>query len=105
MNTEQGQNAASPPDAILAATVSGLVQGVGFRAWIRHVANTLELRGYVRNTLDGTVYLVAHGDDASLQRLIELLRKGPAGADVSDVSVHWLPLELDGFPERFEIRQ
>ena len=67
------------------AVVRGRVQGVGFRWFVRERARALGLAGWVRNRADGSVELLAIGDDASLQRLRALLRAGPAGAHVSDV--------------------
>lgn len=65
--------------------VYGRVQGVGFRWWVRDAASRLGLRGTVRNEADGTVRLEAAGDAASLDRLQELLERGPPGARVDEV--------------------
>ena len=69
----------------LAATVSGRVQGVGFRRYVRRWARTLGLSGWVRNEPDGTVRVVAEGEPAALDRLARLLWGGPPGAAVADV--------------------
>jgi acylphosphatase len=66
--------------------ISGHVQGVGFRWWARHEATRLGLRGTVGNDPDGTVRLEADGEPEALGRLEGLLRQGPPGARVADVS-------------------
>jgi acylphosphatase len=44
-------------------TVTGFVQGVGYRAWVERQAQTLALSGWVRNRSDGSVEAVFAGDD------------------------------------------
>jgi acylphosphatase len=63
--------------------ISGLVQGVGFRWYVARHARTLGLGGYARNLPDGRVEVVASGSEAeAIARLEELLRTGPAHAQV-----------------------
>ena len=71
----------------LKATVSGRVQGVGFRRYVQRWARKLDLAGWVRNEPDGTVRLVAEGDAEALDRLARLLWGGPPPADVESVDV------------------
>ncbi|MDQ1684038.1 MAG: acylphosphatase [Frankiaceae bacterium] len=63
----------------LTAWVSGRVQGVGMRWWIRSRALELGLAGWARNTEDGRVEVVAEGPRAAAEALLDLLR-APAGA-------------------------
>jgi acylphosphatase len=65
--------------------VRGRVQGVGFRWWVRREGSELELDGWVRNRVDGSVEVVARGPVARLQRLEESLWKGPPAAQVAVV--------------------
>lgn len=65
--------------------VEGKVQGVGFRWFVVDAARRLELAGSVRNLPDGTVEILAIGDDAVLDELHSIVRKGPAGARVKSV--------------------
>ncbi|HKW47864.1 MAG TPA: acylphosphatase [Gemmatimonadaceae bacterium] len=65
--------------------VRGRVQGVGFRWFVRERARALGLTGWVRNTQDGAVEVLAVGNDDALQRLRGLLGSGPSGARVSAV--------------------
>jgi acylphosphatase len=65
--------------------VSGRVQGVGFRWFVLQQARRLDLSGYARNCADGTVEVVARGDEAALMALEQLLVEGPELAAVSEV--------------------
>jgi acylphosphatase len=65
--------------------VSGLVQGVGFRWFVARHARTLGLVGYARNLPDGRVEVVVSGPEESLPALEQLLRSGPANAQVERV--------------------
>ena len=65
--------------------VRGRVQGVGYRWFVRERARALGLTGWVRNRQDGSVEVLAIGNDSALEQLRTLLRSGPSGARVSDV--------------------
>jgi acylphosphatase len=65
--------------------VSGRVQGVGFRWFVREAARQHRLAGWVRNRPDGCVELEASGDDAAFREFIEAIRQGPPGARVDEV--------------------
>lgn len=60
------------------ATVSGRVQGVGFRFTTKQAADELGVSGIVRNESDGTVYVEANGSEENIAHFIEALRKGPS---------------------------
>jgi len=66
--------------------VSGRVQGVFFRASARHEAERLGIRGYARNLPDGRVEVLACGAKPLVEELCAWLLKGPAQAQVSNVS-------------------
>ena len=66
--------------------VSGLVQGVFFRATTRTQALALGLTGHARNLADGRVEVLACGPDDAVARLQDWLQEGPAHAQVADVS-------------------
>jgi acylphosphatase len=71
------------------ATVRGHVQGVGFRWFVQHLAARLELTGWVANSPDGAVRVVAEGRQDDLEELLAALRHGPPSADVSSVDAEW----------------
>jgi len=68
-------------------TVTGKVQGVGYRLWAERTALHLGLSGWVRNRRDGGVELLATGAGDAIAALIEACRQGPRAAAVTDVSV------------------
>jgi acylphosphatase len=82
--------------------VSGRVQGVGFRWFVLQHARRLELGGFARNCLDGTVEIVASGGAEGLEQLRQRLHEGPPGARVAEL----VEFEADdtGF-EGFEMRR
>ena len=57
--------------------MSGVVQGVGFRAFTQRVAESLGLSGWVRNLPDGRVEVLAEGDEEVLCHFVKELWKGP----------------------------
>jgi acylphosphatase len=65
--------------------VKGRVQGVGFRWFVHHEAAELGLRGWVRNTDEGDVEIVAAGSAEDLAELKDALRKGSRGSRVDAV--------------------
>lgn len=69
--------------------VSGLVQGVYFRAELAERARMLGVGGWVRNLPDGAVEAVLEGGVDRVANLVAWCRRGPAGARVDDVSVTW----------------
>lgn len=73
--------------------ISGFVQGVLFRASAQSAARKLQLSGFIRNLPNGTVEIVAEGEETFLDRLIEWCRKGPPAAKVDQVSVSWREAE------------
>lgn len=72
-------------DAAARFLVSGVVQGVFFRASTQAQARQLGLRGHARNLDDGRVEVVAAGQEAALDRLETWLHQGPGQARVDRV--------------------
>ena len=77
--------------------VSGRVTGVGYRHSARAKARFLNLRGFVRNEEDGTVYIEAEGKQEVLNEFLSWCRKGPGMGFVESVQVETAPLA--GLPE------
>ena len=67
--------------------ISGLVQGVFFRAMTHREAIRLGLGGWVRNLPDGRVEAVFEGPGEKVREMIDWCRQGPRGASVEDVEV------------------
>ncbi|WP_348268203.1 acylphosphatase [Edaphobacter paludis] len=70
--------------------VKGRVQGVGFRWFVQREASELGLKGWVRNTEEGHVEIVAAGVPEDLAELKVELRKGSRGSRVDAVIEHEL---------------
>ena len=75
---------------VLHFLIRGRVQGVGFRWFVHREASELDLHGWVRNTEDGDVEVVASGSVDDLADLRSSLRRGPRGARVDQVIEHYL---------------
>lgn len=73
--------------------VYGAVQGVGFRYYAYRNAINLGLTGYAKNMLDGTVYVIAEGEEERLQKLYELLLIGSAHSCVEKVDAKFSEYE------------
>lgn len=87
--------------ARLHAIIDGHVQGVGFRAFVIERAESMGLTGYVRNTYDGQVEVLAEGPRNVLEMLLVYLRRGPRSAFVTEVRQEWQPPE--GNFSRFQV--
>lgn len=72
----------------ITARITGVVQGVSYRASAQRVARSLRLVGWVRNTDDGGVELEAEGSRESLEALLEWCASGPPGAAVDELDSH-----------------
>jgi acylphosphatase len=66
--------------------VSGVVQGVGYRAWTERTARSLGVFGFVRNLDDGRVEIFAEGEERQVDALVVACWKGPTHAEVGDVA-------------------
>lgn len=71
------------------AIITGRVQGVFYRAYVHRVASSLKLTGWVRNTNDGTVEVLAEGTRPLLEELLDKLRQGPPLAKVDGIKTEW----------------
>jgi acylphosphatase len=80
--------------------VSGKVQGVYFRATMKEVALREGVHGWVRNTEDGSVEALLHGDEAAVRNVVEWARVGPTRASVSSLTEE----RLGSHPDEHEFR-
>ena len=86
----------------LSATVHGYVQGVSFRYYTQRAALRLGLTGWVANQRDGTVKVVAEGEEADLQTFLDFLHEGSPAARVQRVAETWS--EAEGAFRNFSVR-
>ena len=68
-------------------TISGQVQGVGFRYALADEARARNLRGWVRNRRDGSVEAVVAGPEGDVEAVIAWARHGPPAAQVTRITV------------------
>lgn len=84
-------------------TVSGRVQGVGFRQFVVDKARELQVKGWVRNKTNGDVQLMAQGSKSDLETLKSYLETGPSAARVKKVSIYKVenPDDFSGFTIKY----
>ena len=71
--------------AIRQVTITGRVQGVGYRAWVEHRARAHNLEGWVRNRRDGSVEALFGGPEEVVSEMVMRCRRGPSSARVEAV--------------------
>lgn len=70
--------------------ISGFVQNVGFRQFVKKEAVKLVLTGYVKNLPEGKVEVLAQGLKEQIEKLIKHSEKGPFLSEVKNVAVEWV---------------
>lgn len=73
--------------------VTGLVQGVFFRANAQRMAKKFSVKGWVKNLLNGDLEIVAEGNKEDLHQFISWCHQGPPGAIVKNVEATWREYE------------
>lgn len=84
-------------------TITGQVHGVGFRYATMEKARELLITGWVANTPEGTVHIVAQAEELILKELIDWCAVGPQNARVDNLDVQWQ--EPEGLFHDFEMRR
>jgi len=74
----------------LLVVVSGVVQGVDLRKFVRRVDERWRVKGYVKNLYDGSVDAYAEGEESAVKAFLEEVRIGPSHAHVSGIKVEWM---------------
>jgi acylphosphatase len=70
--------------------IIGKVQGVFYRQSAQEMANSLNLKGWVKNLSDGSVLIEVEGAPESIKSFISWCKRGPSRARVDSVEVEWL---------------
>ncbi|MFH1365197.1 MAG: acylphosphatase [archaeon] len=73
--------------------LEGTVQGVFFRNFVKEEAEKIDLKGFVRNLEDGRIEIFLEGDYVSVDKMIEICRKGPKHAQIRNLEIR---------PEKFQ---
>jgi acylphosphatase len=92
--------------AIRQVTITGRVQGVGYRAWVEHQARMHHLEGWVRNRRDGSVEALFAGPAEVVSDMVTRCRRGPVSAQVDavqDEAAHSDALNLRRAGEGFSV--
>ncbi len=71
--------------------IRGVVQGVGYRAWVEDKARALGLSGWVRNRRDGSVEALVSGEATAVEAVISMCRRGPPAARVEGIESESAP--------------
>jgi acylphosphatase len=87
----EGQAAPDRPREFY-CTVHGEVQNVFFRKFAQDKAREFGVTGYVKNTEDGSVEIIAQGREDALKKFAELLYSGPEDAAVDSAEIQWGPV-------------
>jgi acylphosphatase len=93
-------------DTIRHVTISGRVQGVGYRYFVEHEARSRDLEGWVRNRRDGSVEALFAGPAGAVTAMIAACRRGPSSARVDalrDEAANPDMLNLREAGERFSV--
>ena len=85
--------------SIRRATITGRVQGVGYRAWVEHRARASGVQGWVRNRRDGSVEAVFAGSADLVSEMIRSCWRGPSSARVDVIR------EEDAAPDVLNLRR
>ncbi|HEX9036307.1 MAG TPA: acylphosphatase [Ktedonobacterales bacterium] len=72
----------------LRVSVRGMVQGVGYRAFVRRYARQLGITGFARNLGDGSVEVVAEGPAPQMDTFLSAVKRGSPSGYVDSVDVH-----------------
>ena len=77
--------------------ITGKVQGVGYRYSVKLKAESMAIRGYVRNQLDGSVFVTVQGENTAVENFVKWCYKGPSAALVRGVEK--IPGSIEDFSE------
>lgn len=67
--------------------ISGVVQGIFFRVYIKEHAEKNNVKGFIRNLEDGRIEIFLEGEIDDVERMIELAKQGPKHAQIKKVDI------------------
>ncbi len=67
--------------------ITGSVQGVFFREFVKQNAEKIGVNGFVRNLEDGRVEIFLEGDNEKVGQAVEICKKGPKHAQIRNVEI------------------
>ncbi len=73
--------------------ITGTVQGVFFRAFVKENAERYDVKGFTRNLEDGRIEVFLEGDSENVNKMIELCKKGPRHSRIKNIEIK---------PEKFQ---
>ena len=82
-------------------TISGKVQGVGFRYWLHQKSNERDVYGWVKNVITGEVEAVLIGNYKDVDEILELCKKGPPSSRVKNITIQ--NYNVEKFEKSFHI--
>lgn len=82
--------------------ITGRVQGVWFRSFVKETAELLGITGYSRNLPDGSVEVKAYGEKEVLDKFLIKCEQGPQHAKVDNIQTIWSEVKIT--PDSFEVR-
>jgi len=74
-------------------TIHGHVQGVGFRYFVMQKAVSFDIKGFVKNQMNGIVNIEAEGEQEQLELFIQACQRGPSHAWVEKVDIQSCPVQ------------
>lgn len=89
MRLQTRMNTKKPATKECLYTVTGKVQGVSYRVFVRHAAEQLGVVGTVENKKDGSVQIAAQGDEETLKKFSEKLQHGLHHAHIEHIHTEW----------------
>lgn len=65
--------------------ISGTVQGVFYRSFVKENAEKIGVKGFVRNLEDGRVEIFIEGNPEEVKKMMDICKKGPKHSEIKNV--------------------
>ncbi|MEK6925752.1 MAG: acylphosphatase [Nanoarchaeota archaeon] len=73
--------------------ITGTVQGIFYRSFVKENAEKLNVKGFVRNLEDGRVEVFLEGDPDPVNKMIELCKQGPKHSQIKNIELKEEPFQ------------